>query len=197
MSLSYYQRSGDDVIFALEHVSNVSSEQNVEIYHYSVLSPYLTSMLELSPQVRVIDIKPNVDRNEKNCIADALSTTLLTQVILIEPSMIFVPLKELNLSNTLKERTVISATAQLDNTIKSLEEQDSLDFEHVSLVSDIDMYIRTSSNDNVIGWYHRANSILSSDLVYLRQHTIAWSSYIGNDELFCQDKKKEATFFEI
>ena len=146
-------------------------------------------MLELSPQVRVIDIKLNVDRNEKNCIADALSTTLLTQVILIEPSMIFVPLKELNLSNTLKERTVISTTAQLDNTIKSLEKQDSLDFEHVSLVSDIDMYIRTSSNDNVIGWYHRANSILSSDLVYLRQHTIAWSSYIGNDELFCQDKK--------
>jgi len=85
LSLSYYQRSGDDVIFALEHVSNVSSEQTVELYHYSVLSPYLTSMLELSPQVRVIDIKPNVDRNEKNCIADALSTTHLTQVILIEP----------------------------------------------------------------------------------------------------------------
>ena len=185
--LSNVKRSGDDVIFALEHISNIgSSGQTIELYHYSVLSPYLTAMLELSgPQIKVVDIKSNANRSEQNCISDALSVTHLTHVTLTEPSMMLIPRKEYNHS---RKTAIISTTSKLDDAVKSIEKQGSLNFEHVALVeSNVDLYIR-ASNGNIIGWYHQAGGILSFDFVYLSRHVIAWSSYIGNDKLVCQER---------
>ena len=89
-----YDRSREDAVFAL-HLAHTISEQNgnstvtvnLELYHYSVLSPFLTAKLESHKGVQVIDIK---NPYSTSCFVDALTVTRLADVVLAEPSIVLI-----------------------------------------------------------------------------------------------------------
>ena len=70
-----------------EQHENGTADFALELYHYSILSPYLTAKLELRKGVVVVDIKiPST-----SCIVDSLAITRLTEVVLVDPSIILLP----------------------------------------------------------------------------------------------------------
>ena len=83
--------SRKDAVFALELAQSIHGQQindtadvTLELYHYSSLSPFLIAKLELNKGVEVVAIK----NPSASCIVDSLSMTRLTDVVLVEPSIV-------------------------------------------------------------------------------------------------------------
>lgn len=101
----------------------------LELYHHAVLSPYITAKLELFSGVTVVDLGNSSD----SCVSEALKFTLLHDIVLVDPSIVFIPgfgrqeaksnslVRPSALCSTEGGRgTIFSTSRKLDESIRSI-----------------------------------------------------------------------------
>jgi len=144
------ERSRADVVQALELAHSIDeynrngTDVKLELYHQSSLSPFLTAKLESYEGVQVVEIK----KPSSSCIVDSLLITGITDVVLVETSIVFIsqpaqPEKKESLaptsicnptSTSVRRRragTVTSTSFQLDIGLKSfINLQKDCKFQH-------------------------------------------------------------------
>ena len=143
------ERSRADVVQALELAHRIDeyyrngTNVKLELYHHSSLSPFLTAKLESYEAVKVVDIKTS----SSSCIVDSLLITGITDVVLVETSIVFIsqpsqsekkeslaPTSICNPTSTsLRAGTVTSTSFELDKGLqKFVNLQKNCKFQHAS-----------------------------------------------------------------
>lgn len=199
-------RSREDVVFALELANRFQEIQEkssnkliLELYHASIISPFLVAKLELIRGVQVIQIN-NISNELKYCLSAALSITNLVDIIVVEPSLIFVNQTsefwdKINAEKKMKMlprglnesfSSVMSTSASIDDALQFAKLQEGFRFHPVySYESTVDKCDIFSVNGfQYVGSMH--TGIFAFDFLYPHPDVIKWSTYHVTDQLFCQ-----------
>ncbi len=166
------------------HTTNLQ----LELYHSSRLSPYLSALIESNEGVKTIDIT-RFNLADKDCMSASLSVTRLENIILIEPFTLLLP-RDLeataNEEDLNDSRRVTTTSAKVAATIDSLSSQE-LEFEHISyrrLITSGKVELIRSGNSGYIGHYHHSIHV-PFDYVLLDPDIITYLSYYAADEVTC------------
>jgi hypothetical protein len=215
----WQNRSREDVVFALELANrfqelryNGSANLALELYHFASISPFLTANLELIRGVQVIEIE-NTSNELKHCVSDALSMTRLTDITVVEPSLIFLHKSSNLFANenilnmispllpSLKDQTqqqplklissVISTSAIIDDALQFAKLQKMFRFQRVYLYQSTSKESTLEKQDifsrnglGYVGSMYTGHFLF--DFLYPDVEILRWSSYHYTGQLICQ-----------
>jgi hypothetical protein len=218
-SLLWQHRSREDVIFALELANsfqelryNGSAKLALELYHFASISPFLAAKLELIRGVQVIEIE-NTYNELKHCVSDALSMTRLSDIMVVEPLLIFLHRSSKLFANKNTENkkalqlrsledqsqqqplkllsSVMSTSVNIDEALQFAKLQKGFRFQQVNLYQSISKESTLQKQDifsrnglGYVGSLHTGN--FPFDFLYPNGEIIRWSSYHCTGQFICQ-----------